>query len=79
MGIYGIYLNKLNNTKLITPIANSNMHVSSAEPNLETNIDNIDVARINIYGGYLLRIKPADVDEGGLASGYSVLGAMNLV
>jgi hypothetical protein len=27
----------------------------------------------NLYAGYLLRVKPADVDEGGVAAGFAVL------
>ena len=32
----------------------------------------------NAYGGYLLRTKPEGVDEGGVASGYSVLSSVIL-
>jgi hypothetical protein len=33
---------------------------------------------VNSYGGYLLRTKPEGVDEGGVASGYSVLNSVIL-
>ena len=33
---------------------------------------------INEYAGYLLRTKPRDVDEGGVATGYSVLNSVVL-
>ena len=33
---------------------------------------------VNAYGGYLLRTKPEGVDEGGVASGYSVLNSVIL-
>ena len=33
-------------------------------------------AMINDYAGYLLRTKPADIDEGGVATGYSVLNSI---
>jgi len=31
---------------------------------------------LNSYGGYLLRTKPLGVDEGGVATGYSVLNSI---
>ena len=31
---------------------------------------------LNNYGGYLLRTKPLGVDEGGVATGYSVLNSI---
>lgn len=34
---------------------------------------------INRYGGYLLRVKPAISDEGGVAAGYAVLSSPKLV
>jgi glutathione synthase len=34
---------------------------------------------INNYGGYLLRVKPAVADEGGVAAGYAVLSSPELV
>ena len=34
---------------------------------------------LNDYAGYLLRTKPDGVDEGGVASGYSVLNSIVLV
>jgi len=33
---------------------------------------------LNNYGGYLLRTKPLGVDEGGVATGYSVLNSIIL-
>lgn len=33
---------------------------------------------INRYGGYLLRVKPAVSDEGGVAAGYAVLSSPDL-
>lgn len=33
---------------------------------------------VNSYAGYLLRTKPEGVDEGGVASGYSVLNSVIL-
>jgi hypothetical protein len=33
---------------------------------------------VNAYAGYLLRTKPEGVDEGGVASGYSVLNSVIL-
>jgi glutathione synthase len=33
---------------------------------------------LNNYGGYLLRTKPLGVDEGGVATGYSVLNSIVL-
>ena len=36
------------------------------------------VPLINEYAGYLVRTKPEDVDEGGVATGYSVLNSMIL-
>lgn len=33
---------------------------------------------VNAYGGYLLRTKPDGVDEGGVATGYSVLNSIIL-
>jgi glutathione synthase len=33
---------------------------------------------VNQYAGYLLRTKPDGVDEGGVASGYSVLNSIIL-
>ena len=32
----------------------------------------------NCYGGYLLRVKPSEFDEGGVAAGYSFLSAPSL-
>ena len=34
---------------------------------------------VNKYGGYLLRVKPALSDEGGVAAGYAVLSSPDLV
>jgi hypothetical protein len=34
---------------------------------------------VNEYAGYLLRVKPVDADEGGVAAGYSVLSSAKLV
>lgn len=34
---------------------------------------------LNRYGGYLLRVKPALSDEGGVAAGYAVLSSPDLV
>jgi glutathione synthase len=31
--------------------------------------------RLNEYAGYLLRTKPSDEDEGGVATGYSILNS----
>ncbi len=33
---------------------------------------------LNNYGGYLVRTKPLGVDEGGVATGYSVLNSIVL-
>ena len=33
---------------------------------------------VNKYGGYLLRVKPALSDEGGVAAGYAVLSSPDL-
>ena len=33
---------------------------------------------LNEYAGYLLRTKPHGVDEGGVATGYSVLSSLHL-
>ena len=33
---------------------------------------------INKYGGYLLRVKSANSDEGGVAAGYAFLSSPNL-
>ena len=52
--------------------------------NLPSTANNIDIAiatsipLLNNYGGYLLRTKPEGVDEGGVASGYSVLSSVIL-
>jgi len=37
------------------------------------------VVRINEYAGYLLRVKPQNSDEGGVAAGFAVLGSPSLV
>ena len=34
---------------------------------------------INKYGGYLLRVKPAAANEGGVAAGFAVLSSPRLV
>lgn len=46
-----------------------------ARPEEETNEEKV---LCNAYGGYLLRTKPEGVDEGGVASGYSVLSSVIL-
>jgi hypothetical protein len=33
----------------------------------------------NKYGGYLLRVKSADSNEGGVAAGYAFLSSLSLV
>jgi len=38
-----------------------------------------DTTAYNKYAGFLLRVKPANSDEGGVAAGYSVLSAPSLV
>ena len=40
--------------------------------------DNKDTPILNEYAGYLVRTKPTGVDEGGVATGYSVLSSMVL-
>ena len=40
--------------------------------------DNKNAPMLNEYAGYLVRTKPTGVDEGGVATGYSVLSSMVL-
>jgi glutathione synthase len=63
LGIYGIYLGE-GNTESYN-YQNSNKNLSSSNS--------------NIYAGHLLRVKPVLSNEGGVAAGYSVLAAPNLI
>ena len=63
LGIYGIYLGD-----------------GSIESYNHQNSNNkLSPKNRNIYAGYLLRVKPILSDEGGVAAGYSVLAAPNLI
>lgn len=81
IGIYGVYLN-----------GSAGSHNSSNYNNNNNNSNDNDVISmerptenqtytplINTYAGYLLRVKPSDVDEGGVAAGFGVLGVVKLV
>ena len=62
LGIYGIFL---------CDHADTSIHLENME---EVNTPLL----INKYGGYLLRVKSANSDEGGVAAGYAFLSSPNL-
>lgn len=68
LGIYGIFLCD----------SNANAELPSATSPSDT-LSGISAPYINRYGGYLLRVKPAVSDEGGVAAGYAVLSSPDLV
>ena len=46
----------------------------------ESTVENtVEESYINKYGGFLLRVKPAVSDEGGVAAGYAVLSSPCLI
>jgi len=59
LGIFGVYV-------AVSKGSNSSNNDSNNDSN---NIKE----EMNEYGGYLLRVKPAESDEGGVAAGYAVL------
>lgn len=63
LGIYGIYLGEGNTESY----------------NYQNSNNNLSSSYSNIYAGYLLRVKPVLSNEGGVAAGYSVLAAPNLI
>lgn len=65
LGVYGIYLGSRTATD------------SSTTP-IPTSSSTSEVTVRNSYGGYLLRTKQEGVDEGGVATGYSVLNSIYL-
>jgi Eukaryotic glutathione synthase, ATP binding domain len=68
LGIYGIFL--------------CDSDASAELPSESTPADasgTVSAPYINRYGGYLLRVKPAVSDEGGVAAGYAVLSSPDLV
>lgn len=64
LGVYGTYL--------AYGTAKSGTSGTSASNNNQGEV------LVNTYAGYLLRTKPEGVDEGGVASGYSVLNSVIL-
>jgi Eukaryotic glutathione synthase, ATP binding domain len=68
LGIYGIFLCD----------SDANAESPSASTPADTS-STVSAPYINRYGGYLLRVKPAVSDEGGVAAGYAVLSSPDLV
>lgn len=52
---------------------------SDASTELPDAAGTVNTPYINKYGGYLLRVKPANSDEGGVAAGYAVLSSPDLI
>lgn len=68
LGIYGIFL--------------CDSDASTEVPDAAVSHDSSEIVNtpyINRYGGYLLRVKPAISDEGGVAAGYAVLSSPDLI
>ena len=63
LGIYGIFLCDAND---------NGAYLESMEQTCQP-------AFVNKYGGYLLRVKSADSNEGGVAAGYAFLSSLVLV
>ena len=72
LGVFGIYLAAL--TRLYSS-AGANPSPASASALAASPVK----PTVNTCGGYLLRVKPHNVDEGGVAAGFGVLGVMKLV
>lgn len=77
LGIYGVFLcdsrapsDQSSETVAGTAIKNDHTAIPSSNTK--------PVTYINKYAGYLLRVKPAASDEGGVAAGYAVLSSPDL-
>ena len=68
LGIYGIFLCDSDASTELSDATVS--HVTTGT---------VNTPYINKYGGYLLRVKPANSDEGGVAAGYAVLSSPDLI
>lgn len=78
IGIYGIYLNALSRLYTRGAVSEPSDHSPCGSPTPQRVREARQRPIINTYGGYLLRVKPSDVDEGGVASGFGVLGVIKL-
>jgi len=68
LGIYGIFLGD-----------GSNESYNGINTEWKNNPNITNSININKYGGYLLRVKSATCNEGGVAAGYAVLSSIDLV
>lgn len=78
LGIYGVFLcdSRAPSDQSIEIDASTANKVDQSSVPLS---DVISFPYINKYAGYLLRVKPADSDEGGVAAGYAVLSSPDLI
>lgn len=76
LGVYGTYLSYGgNNIDTVKKEHNDNDGSNSSLPPAPPTSNTV---LLNEYAGYLLRTKQSGVDEGGVASGYSVLNSLIL-
>ena len=80
LGIFGTFVGYGSSSSL-SAVATESTEVTSTEVITEGGAatpSDIVSPILNNYGGYLVRTKPLGVDEGGVATGYSVLNSIVL-
>ena len=85
IGIYGVFLSDNTNSNTNTNANNSNIdnnnnnsHHDDDNANDSSPENSAALPIMNAVAGYLVRTKPAGIDEGGVATGYSVLSSLIL-
>jgi Eukaryotic glutathione synthase, ATP binding domain len=78
LGIYGVYLcdSRAPSDQSIDTDATTTM---KGDQSSAPSSDARSSPYINKYAGFLLRVKPAESDEGGVAAGYAVLSSPDLI
>lgn len=74
LGVYGVYLS--DKSGIVSSTSLRQIAAQYCKPVVESS--HVSPSEYNKYAGFLLRVKPANSDEGGVAAGYSVLSAPSL-
>ena len=78
LGIYGVYLCDSRAPSDQSIEIDAPKTIKSDQKSVPSS-DARPMPYINKYAGYLLRVKPAASDEGGVAAGYAVLSSPDLI